>query len=577
MRTVRGVRRGTGAVLTCGITAVLALQTGAASPASGGELATFYGQKLDWKQCEETEPLPPEEQPDEGVIVDPWQGQWKFMECATAMVPIDYTKPEGGQLHVEVSRIKAKDPDHRQGVLLFNPGGPGGSGLSMPLGAREMKVAESFDLIGFDPRGVGRSTRLHCERIEDTRPRTSRPSDDQLSAYADYARAHEDACQRGGKDLRPHISTANTARDMDVIRAALGEKKINYLGYSYGTYLGAVYGSLFPGGLDRSVLDSSMHPDWLWREQALQQSVGVRFNVEQWAGWVGARDRTYHLGTSRQDVLATVEALATDLANRSVPLDRERPEDWPLYWPKEFDRTTLDSFLAQATQPRPVWDVTAEVIGELREAADKKTALSPDAADAAAALAADRDITKVDPGVYDTVSCEADWPTDLDTYYADMRRYREKYPFRDGNGSGVIGAAPTNCTFRSFTPPEKPVGLERKGYPTGLVIQGDGDPATQYEGGPAMAKALDHRLISVRDSGTHGHYGLTECVTARVDDYLVNGTLPPPGTDCAAEPRPSVHADNAVAAKEEASSQSKRDRVDDAFAHHSIWQRPATT
>ncbi|MEK8168859.1 alpha/beta fold hydrolase [Streptomyces sp. M19] len=268
----------------------------------------------------------------------------------------------------------------------------------MPLGAREMKVADFFDLIGFDPRGVGRSTRLHCERIEDTRPKTSRPSDDQFSAYAEYARAHEDACQRGGKDLRPHISTANTARDMDVIRAALGEKKINYLGYSYGTYLGAVYGSLFPDGLNRSVLDSSMHPDWLWREQFLQQSVGVRFNVEQWAGWVAERDKTYHLGTSRQDVLATVEALATDLADHSVPLDRERPDDWPVYWPKEFDRTTLDSFLAQATQPRPVWDVTAEVVGELREAADTKTALSHDATVAAATMAADRDVTKLDPG-----------------------------------------------------------------------------------------------------------------------------------------------------------------------------------
>lgn len=574
MRTVRGVRRGAGMVLAFGITAVLTLESSTAAPAADNELATFHGQKLDWQQCKDPEPLPPEEQPDDGVIVDPWKGQWKFMECATAVVPMNYAKPEDGQLRIEVSRIKAKDPARRRGALISNPGGPGGGGLSMPLGARETKLAEAFDLIGFQPRGVGRASQLHCERIKDPRPDTTRPSDEQFSAYTDYARAREAACQRGGGDLRPYISTANTARDMDIIRAALGEKKINYLGYSYGTYLGAVYGSLFPDRLNRSVLDSAMHPGWLWRKQALMQSVGVRYNVEQWAEWVAERDNTYHLGTSRQDVLATVEALATALADNPVPLDRKPPTDWPVSWPEKFDRTTLDSFLAQATQPRPIWDVTAEVVGELRRAADKKTVLSRDAGTAAATLLSEQDKPKLDSGVYDTVSCEVEWPTDLNTYYKDMRRYRAKYPFRDGNGSGVIGAAPTNCTFRSFTPPEKPVSLERDGYPTGLVIQGDGDPATQYEGGPAMADALGNHLISVRDSGEHGHYGTNKCVTQRVDDYLIHGILPPRRSNCTAAPRPSVPADASPAAEHTADRQSKQERLDTALEHHSIWQQP---
>jgi pimeloyl-ACP methyl ester carboxylesterase len=532
--------------------------------------AEFYQQQVDWHRCSELPPLDPSEQPDHGIVIDPWAGQWGQMECATVTVPVNYRNLGDGRLSIGVSRIKASDPSRRKGVVLFNPGGPGGGGLSMPLGARESALATYFDMIGFDPRGVGRSSRLQCERIPDNRPRDSRPTDDQFATFTAYAQAREDACRRAGGGTRPFVNTANTARDMDIIRSVLGEKRINYLGYSYGTYLGAVYGSLFPHRLNRSVLDSSVHPDWLWREQGKQQSVGNRFNVEQWAAWVAERDNTYHLGATRDEVLATTEALAARLATQSVPLNRERPDDWPTYWPKMFDRSVLDRFLALATQPRPVWDVTAEVVAEVRQAAFEGTVLSADASTAIGILH-QQGIRKVDPGVYDTVTCEADWPTDLDTYYEDMRRYRTEYPYVDGNGSGVIGAAPTNCTFRSFTPPEKLVPLKRDGYPTGVVIQGDGDPATQYDGGPAMAAALGNQLISVRDSGQHGHYGSNACVTDKIDNYLINGVLPPSRSECAGDPRPSVPADGTATPTARAQN-TKETRVHDAVEHRSIWR-----
>ncbi|OZM71510.1 alpha/beta hydrolase [Amycolatopsis antarctica] len=562
-----------------GMTVALALGLALVANADGNEngngLAQFHEQTLDWRQCPEPGPPPPSEQPDDGIIVDPWQGQWKYMECTTVLVPVNYQKPEDGRLRIEVSRIKATEPGRRQGVLLFNPGGPGGGGLSMPLQTRESELAGSFDLIGFDPRGVGRSSALQCEREDDPRPKTSRPGDEQFAAYTEYAQAREAACERAGGGIRPFVNTANTARDMDVIRAALSEEKINYVGYSYGTYLGAVYGSLFPERLNRSVLDSAIHPDWLWREQALRQSAGVRFNVEEWAAWVGERDGTYHLGVSKDEVLATTEALAAELADRSVPMNRERPDDWYYMWPDEFDRTTVDTFLAQATQQRPGWDVTAEVIAEVRRAAEEGTAVSKDTTAAVGRMLSGQGIPKVDPGVYDTVTCEADWPSDLETYYEDMRHHREKYPYLDGNGSGVIGAAPTNCTFRAFTPPEPLVPLKRDGYPAGVVIQGDGDPATQYEGGPAMAAKLGHQLISVRDSGAHGHFGTNACVTERVSDYLINGVLPPSQSECAAEPRPPVPPDAASTAEHRATPGSKDDRLRGVLEHRSIWQEKA--
>ncbi|GAB3460472.1 alpha/beta fold hydrolase [Actinophytocola sediminis] len=557
--------------MTAGALAVLATALTAPASAATDPLAEFHEQQPNWYQCQDRPPPDPSEQPDDGIIIDPWQGQWKYLECAMVTVPLNYRDPDAGRLRIEISRHRATDPARRKGVLLLNPGGPGGGGLGMPLGARHQEIATHFDLIGFDPRGVGPSSEVECERVPDIRPNTTRPTDDQFPLYAAYARAKEDACERASGGVRPYLNTANTARDMDVIRAVLAEERVNYLGYSYGTYLGAVYGSLFPQRLNRSVLDSAVHPDWIWHEQARRQSVGVRFNVEQWAAWVAERDGTYHLGTSQHEVLATTEALAAALADRAVPLDRERPENWPAYWPTEVDRSTLDRFLATAAPTRPVWDVVAEVIGQLRAAAEGNTALAEDASRAVGMLSP---IPKVDPGVYDTVTCEADWPADLDTYYEDMRHYRDRYPYADGNGAGVVGAAPTNCAFRLFTPPEPLVELARAGYPNGVVIQGDGDPATQYAGGPAMAAKLGHQLISVRDSGLHGHYGANPCVTEAVDDYLINGVLPPARSECADEPRPQVPPDDApdAGAGVVRSADTLHARVEAASARQSIWR-----
>ncbi|AOS62369.1 alpha/beta hydrolase [Actinoalloteichus hymeniacidonis] len=564
IRTSRG-RRGaiSGMGLVVGVT--LGLGTVATPVAAATELDEFYNQEADWQQCEEPPPPLPEEEHEDSIIVDPWKGQWKYMECTTVSVPLDYQNPDGDTLELDLSRIKATDPDSRKGVLLFNPGGPGGGGLSMPLGAREFEVAAHFDLIGFNPRGVSYADRLFCERVTDLPPRVTRPTDEQFAAFTEYAQEKEAACERESGDIRPFINTANTARDMDVMRAVLDEEKINYLGYSYGTYLGAVYGSLFPEHLNRSVLDSSIHPDWLWREQFKQQAVGVRFNVEQWAGWVAERDDTYHLGTTMAEVLETTEALTAALAVEPVELGIERPEDWYNYWPTEADGTAIDRFLGMGAMTRPTWDVVAEVIVELRQAAEGGTELSADTGTVIGLLSAD-DTRKIDPGVYDTVTCEADWPADVETYYEDMRHYREQYPYADFNGAGVIGAAPTNCTFRSFDPIEDLVELERDGYPTGLVIQGDGDPATQYEGGPAMAEQLDNPLISVRDTGGHGFYGMNECVTEKVDDYLINGELPAAESDCADQPRPEVPADGAEE-PDPKSEETKEARVRAAIEH----------
>ncbi len=516
-----------------GLTAGMAIAAGSlvVVPASGApNLAKYYNQKVTWAACEAGTPPP-------GWPKDEWEKLWVGMDCATIVVPMNYQKPSDGDLSIAISRRKAADPDHRQGVLLLNPGGPGGDGLTMPNGMAEQKIAGPFDLIGFDPRGVGRSTPLQCEIPEQKWAGDTRPTDDQFAQIFADAEAREKGCEAAGGGIRKYISTANTARDMDVIRGVLGEKKINYLGYSYGTYLGAVYGSLFPGKLNRSVLDAAMHPDWLWYEQAKQISVSAKENYEALATWLAERDSRYHFGKTLAEVTATMEALRKKLVAKPVP--------WPIPGQgSAVDGIFLDLILGGSGY-RPFWDLAAELLGLIRDAAnapDNKRALNGDAGKALKILYGKAKETY--QGVFETVSCEVAWSKDPKTYEKQMRIFREKYPY----GPGAMTAAPTNCSFAKWKPQEKPVELKRKGYPVGLVIGAEYDPATQYDGSPAMASALNNNLVSVKDEGSHGQYGRNPCATQKIDDYLINGILPGSRTTCDGAPRPDVPADGTAGA-----------------------------
>lgn len=488
-------------------------------------LSRFYSQRITWAPCDR--PVPP------GLPDDFWREQWAGLDCGTVLVPMDYRDPRGRALEVVVTRVKAKDPAKRQGSLLLNPGGPGVSGVFFPkMMAGRSALVTTFDLIGFNPRGTKfNKDELDCATSGQEPTRPTRPTDAQFAVIVEQARQRERGCQEAGGELRRHISTANTARDMDVIRAAMDERKINYLGMSYGTYLGAVYGSLFPAKLDRSVLDSSMHPDWSYHEASKAQSVAIEQSVAAWTQWAAEHHNTYRLGTTAQQVRATVEELREQLARTPAPWVGG-PPDQPF-----VDGDLLDMIIGNEAPNRPSWDVLARLVIEFQHALTSN-ALPQDTADALKVLLA-ADAPTTNNGVFDTVTCERDWPTDLEVYYRDMRLFRERYPY----GEGAMSAAPSPCTFRSFTPPERPVNLHRRGYPTGLVVQAEFDPATKYEGGPAMARELRDHLITVVDDGSHGLYGRNDCVTRQVDDYLTRGVLPPKNSTCAGAPRPDVPTD----------------------------------
>ncbi|PRX97995.1 alpha/beta fold hydrolase [Allonocardiopsis opalescens] len=504
-----GGRRG-GRVLAAGaavLVAAGALSGGTASAASAaGGLADFYRQPVEWSACTE-----------EALA---------GLECATVVVPMDYAEPGGERIEVALSRAPAADPGRRRGVLLLNPGGPGAEGRSLPALYQGQPITEVYDLIGFDPRGIGASTPLNCDAPEPgPNDVSSRPTDAQLPEFARLARAYEASCERAGGEFRRHVSTANTARDMDVVRAALGEERINYLGYSYGTYLGAVYGSLFPERLDRSVLDSSIHPDRIWRDTWRATAPAVTRNVDRFARWAAERDGTYGLGGSPDAVRATIEEIAA--AAHQEPVDG-------------MDRTAFDGFVGRQARWQAEWDLFAETLAGLRSPSAR------DAADAAEAvlLAEAAEPQPWSRATFTAVMCEADWPAGLGGYYREMREYRTEHPY----GMGVMAVAPDPCTFRSFTPPEPPVELRRDGHPRGLVIQAEYDSQTVYAGGPAMARELGAGLVTIADDGGHAFYAVRGegygCVDAHVNRYLVDGVLPRGGAVCPGLPAPDVPSDD---------------------------------
>ncbi|WP_235990232.1 alpha/beta fold hydrolase [Streptomyces ureilyticus] len=459
-------------------------------------------------------------------------GRHGRLEYAEIEAPLDYARPDGPRITLALSRIRATGgPGRRRGILLALNGGPGGdNGIGRGLPARLVAatpLGEVYDLVGFDPRGTGDSTRLEGEDSPVTVPFDSRPPDEVFDALAADMREREEGCRRAGGELRPHVSTRNNARDMDLIRAVLGEERLSFVGWAYGTLLGAVYGTMFPGRLDRSVLDSSVHPGWDWQAQFRSQAEATRENVDAWAEWTGERPSAFALGTDAAGVIATVERTAAAL----FALDGGRAL-----------RTSFDMIIGTLAADRSRWDQLGELVRALLAAA-----ASGDAPRAGELLAGQAEWR---PGksagtrreaVLEAVTCETDWPSDPALHHAAMRDFRERCPY----GLGVMRAQPWVGTFRTFSPPEPPTRIRGGGCPAGLVVQADGDPLDHHEGGRAMAERLGHRLVRITDSGAHEVYALggNAAVDALVNRYLLDGELPSGAETCVpGVPRPAVPA-----------------------------------
>jgi len=284
------------------------------------------------------------------------------LECGTVSAPLDYSRPHGRQITVALTRLKATDQAHRLGSLALNPGGPGGSGYLMPVQLLTRGDADGlnqrYDLIGFDPRGVGYSTKMDCPPPEgDPGPRPVGPMTQAAARrlYDVEVQANA-ACGRSDPAFLGQLTTANVARDLDRIRSALREPKLNFIGVSWGTWLGVVYRSLFPAGVGRMFLDSVAIPRFSLVAFEDGRAAAAERNARRMAAWIAQHHDVYGFGTKPEQVRAAIVALRADYdANPRRFTDIEMPLDGEI-------------IALSASQDAPVWPLASQVLKELRDA-----------------------------------------------------------------------------------------------------------------------------------------------------------------------------------------------------------------
>lgn len=343
--------------------AVVAVVTGVGLvPAAPAAATQRPPSTVDWKPCPaySDEALRFMVPPDE---LERFQELLARLECGTVTVPLDHHRPQGRQITVAITRLKAEDQARRLGSLALNPGGPGGSGYLMPVELLTMSdtiagLNERYDLIGFDPRGVGYSTKVDCPPpVKGIEKRPVGPiSEATARQIYDLEVASNVACGQSNPDFVGHLTTANVAHDLDRVRAALGERTLNFLGVSWGTWLGVVYRSLHPDRVGRMFLDSVAIPRFSIPAFEDGRAAAAERNARRMAAWIAERNDTYGFGTTADEVRAAIIALRADYdANPRSFTDLEMPVDGSVV-------------AISAAQDAVAWPFASQVLKELRDA-----------------------------------------------------------------------------------------------------------------------------------------------------------------------------------------------------------------
>ncbi|WBQ03438.1 alpha/beta hydrolase [Kribbella sp. CA-293567] len=445
------------------------------------------------------------------------------MQCGKLKVPLDYRAPDGRTIDIAVSRLASKKPEQRRGILLTNPGGPSaGEGYPALLVATGLpqNVLDSYDVIGFDPRGIGRSTPVTCDltpeqQLSGNIPPYALNAADVSKRAAESKQMAKQCATSKTSWMLPHVSTANAARDMDRIRVALGESKLSYAGASWGTHLGAVYTTLFPHRSDRIVLDSNTGPGgWDYPSNRLW-SQGVEDTFPAFAKFVAANHREYGLGRTPAQVRAKYFELARQLEKKPI-----QTPDGP------FDHASFRllnfGLLYGPTQ--------LTLLAGIWQAVDANQP-PPSLPGGGAATAAENLIS----GRYYMVCNDSRWPTSVKTYQRSVAIDRIRYPL-----FGAAGANITPCAYWP-DPAERPIRITDRGPSNVLMVQNLRDPATPLAGAQAMRNALGRRVTMVTaDQSGHGVYpaGKNRCANHAVTKFLTTGDRPARDYHCTADAAP---------------------------------------
>ena len=459
-------------------------------------------------------------------VLDPYAQ----LQCVLIPVPLDYTQPDGEKIELMVSRHASTNPSERRGVLMLNPGGPGGSGLSQPNDVVDLgmpaSVMNSYDILGMDTRGIGHSAPISCGFTTEQNYQGAVPpyavDSAAVTAQAEAARGFAAQCAANDTDghLR-HISTANMARDLDQVRIALGEEKLNYFGLSYGSALGAAYASMFPDTSGRVILDSNVGDTHLDREGMRRFGLGTEETFPDFAEWAAERDGSYALGSTVDEVRATYFELAERLD--AEPIIGVTGHVFRL---STFVALYNEMSYAKTAQ---LWQLLLT-----SDAAGVQTMLNN--GDIPGSVTEPPPASELVPtdnlfSVFLAVTCnDADFSSDVNDYQRAVEEDRERYP--------LFGAATANimpCAFWAYEPSEPPVPINDEGPRNILVLQNERDPATPLLGGELIrAKFEERSRLVTADASGHGAYiyGDNACLDAIATEFLLEGTMPKKDTEC---------------------------------------------
>jgi pimeloyl-ACP methyl ester carboxylesterase len=461
---------------------------GFTKPPPGTGLARYARQHLEWQPC--------------------GHGFW----CSTMLVPLDYADPDGTAITLAVAKRPAAN-SKKLGSLIINPGGPGGSGVGY-VGYFNAAGLERYDIVGWDPRGVGLSTPVTCYGRTDLDrylSMDSSPEDaSEWQARIDEQMKFGQSCLRRSGALLEHISTMETVRDLDLLRGLVGDAKINYFGSSYGTKIGALYAELFPQRVGRIVLDGAVNIN---SKSKIDQIDGFERALHHFAAWCAEQD--CRLGAQRDEALSTIKAFLGGLDQQPLDvadgrmLSQQQGVEAVFYamyggtnsWPGLRDALTA-----------AIFDGDGGRMLQLADAADRRN----------------RD------GTYGQLMYAFPAIRCLDSQ-DDSVRAAEKRLAEDSRKAPILG--PLNgpdlvCPLWPVKPAPDLPEVDADGAPPIVVIGTTGDPATPYEYAKSMGDELSTAVLVTFDGEGHLAYGQSDCVKALVDAYLVRNQIPRDGTRC---------------------------------------------
>ncbi len=466
----------------------------AAVTASPPDLRRFYTQQLVWQPCDNS------------------------FQCASLLVPLDYSHPSGATLHIAV--VRQPSSGSHEGSLIINPGGPGASGISFEEEAASAfsQLTDHYDLVSFDPRGVGQSNPIRClssaqlDAYVNTDPVPANAG--QLAAVVNEAKLFANDCYKRNGSYLEHVGTIDQARDMDVLRAALGDAKLTYYGASYGTYLGAKYAQLFPTHIRAMVLDGALNPEEPVTQENLIQAKGFQTDLEDFLA-ACVRSGSCPLGSTDAGALADVDALQARLTTTPENVNGRElgageffeglaaglysPSDWPELWKtlgnaQAGDGTDLLLFADSLTERQSDGSYTNLIESNM------------------------------------AINCiDRPSPRSVSTYVADAKAFAKQAP--DFGAAIEYGSLP--CAFWHVPPVEQLHPVTAPGAPPILVIGTTRDPATPYVWAQALAKQLSSGVLLTYVGDGHTAYLRHDaCVDAVVQSYVDDLVTPKPGKTC---------------------------------------------